>query len=210
MSDSPAPVEMRASAVPADGRAARAHRTREAIVDACVALVQEGVLRPTAPQIAERAGVSVRSVFQHFADLSSLYLAVSLRVSERLALLVRPVDVTLPLDARIDTFVRDRAVLLEAMTPFRRAAQVHGPFSPEIRRVLREGSVRLRRGIEEAFGPELGRLPADDRDTVLDALATATSWAAWDTLRSDWDRSVDGAVAAVARTVRALLADTAV
>jgi hypothetical protein len=42
---------------PLDGRSARALRTREAIVDACIGLVEEGELRPTAPRVAERAGV---------------------------------------------------------------------------------------------------------------------------------------------------------
>ena len=68
-----------------DGRTARALRTREAIVDACISLVDEGVLKPTAPRIAERAGVSVRSVFQHFDDLESLFAMVAERVVGRLA-----------------------------------------------------------------------------------------------------------------------------
>src|SRR5438132_352803 len=67
-----------------DGRTARALRTREAIVDASIALVDEGDLRPTAPRIAERAKVSVRSVFQHFDDLEGLYAAVGDRLVERL------------------------------------------------------------------------------------------------------------------------------
>jgi len=64
------------TAQPIDGRSARALRTREAIVDACVSLIEDGELRPTAPRVAERAGVSVRSVFQHFADLPALHSAV--------------------------------------------------------------------------------------------------------------------------------------
>ena len=108
--------------MPADGRAARALRTREAIVDACIALVEEGDLRPTAPRIAERAGVSVRSVFQHFDDLPSLHIAVTESIAERMAALVVPIDATLPLDDRIARFVEQRSNLLEAMTPFRVAA----------------------------------------------------------------------------------------
>ena len=67
-----------------------------------MALVEEGDVRPTAPRIAERAGVSVRSVFQHFDDLPSLHTAVVQRVVERLAVLVVPVDPALPLADRID------------------------------------------------------------------------------------------------------------
>jgi AcrR family transcriptional regulator len=110
--------EAAAPAVPADGRAARALRTREAIVDACIALVEEGDLRPTAPRIAQRAGVSVRSVFQHFDDLPSLHIAVTESIAERMAALVGPIDAALPLDDRIARFVEQRSNLLEAMMPF--------------------------------------------------------------------------------------------
>src|SRR5882724_5758839 len=41
---------------PADGRAARSHRSRRAIVNALRELHAEGDLRPTAPRVAERAG----------------------------------------------------------------------------------------------------------------------------------------------------------
>jgi hypothetical protein len=55
---------------PSDGRVARSHRSRRAIVDAMRALHAEGDLRPTAPRVAERAGVSLRTVWQQFADMA--------------------------------------------------------------------------------------------------------------------------------------------
>jgi TetR/AcrR family transcriptional regulator, regulator of autoinduction and epiphytic fitness len=193
------------SAVPIDGRAARAVRTRDAIVDASVALVEEGDLRPTAPRIAERAGVSVRSVFQHFDDLPALHTAVVQRVVERLAALVVPVDADQPLDARVVAFARHRGALLEAVTPFRRAAAVHGPFAPEIRHAVAEGTAFLRSEVEQAFAPELAAAPAGGRRELLDALAASSSWAVWDALRSEAGDSPDQAQAVLARMVRSLL-----
>ena len=108
-------------------------------------MVEEGDLRPTAPRVAERAGVSVRSVFQHFDDLPSLYSALSHRVAERMEALVVPVDPTLPVEARVTAFVAQRAAMVEAMTPFRRAAQVHGPFSPQVREAVAASADTLRR-----------------------------------------------------------------
>src|SRR3954470_18279608 len=52
-----------------DGRTARATRTREAVVSAVLDLVNEGNPKPTAREIADRAGVSLRSVYVHFDDL---------------------------------------------------------------------------------------------------------------------------------------------
>jgi TetR/AcrR family transcriptional regulator, regulator of autoinduction and epiphytic fitness len=192
--------------VPTDGRAARAARTRDAIVDATVALVEAGDLRPTAPRIAERAGVSVRSVFQHFDDLPSLYTAVVQRVVERLAAVATPTDPAQPLEARVVAFVEHRAALLEAVTPFRRAAAVHGPFSREIRDAVAEGTAYLRQEVEAVFGPELAAAPPGGRRELLDAVAATSSWAMWDTLRSEAGESSTQAQAVVVRILRSLLA----
>jgi AcrR family transcriptional regulator len=194
------------SAVPTDGRAARAARTRDAIVEATVALVEQGDLRPTAPRIAERAGVSVRSVFQHFDDLSSLYAAVVRRVVERLETLLVPIDAGEAFDERLAAFARHRGALLEAVTPFRRAAAVHGPFAPEVRRAMARGSAFLRLEVETAFAPEIARVDEIDRREVVDALAAVASWPVWESLRTEAGNSPDQARAVLVRTVRSLLA----
>ena len=191
---------------PPDGRSARALRTREAIVDACIGLVEEGELRPTAPRVAERAGVSVRSVFQHFDDLPSLHIAVSERIVARLAVLLHPIDPSMPLDDRIVAFVRHRGALLEAVTPFRRAANVHGPFAPEIADVTRAATGYLRDEVARVFRPEIDQAPAGDRREVLESLAATLSWSSWDALRGDSGCTVAQATAVMRRIVRSVLA----
>jgi AcrR family transcriptional regulator len=188
-----------------DGRTARAMRTREAIVDACIGLVDEGDLRPTAPRIADRAAVSVRSVFQHFDDLEGLYAAVADRLVERLAHLTLTVDPTAPLARRLPEVVRQRAILLEAITPIRQAAAVHAPFSEEVRTRLRAGHAFLRSEIERLFATELDAHPPAERATLLDALDTMLSWPSWDNLRSLNDRSEDEAAAVLAMMVSSVL-----
>ena len=37
--------------------------------------MDEGILVPTAQQVADRAGVGIRSFFRHFPDMDSLWLA---------------------------------------------------------------------------------------------------------------------------------------
>ena len=179
-----------------DGRTARALRTREAIVDATIALVEEGDVRPTAPRIAERAEVSVRSVFQHFDDLESLYAAVAERLLERVADLVGTIDPTIPLPQRIERFVAQRGRLLEAISPIRRAANVHAPFSPVITQRLRAGHDFFKSEVEQAFKPELDRLTEPERGELLDALSVTLSWGSWETLRT-----LDGSTQARARRV---------
>src|SRR5258705_6221889 len=188
-----------------DGRTARALRTREAIVDASIALVDEGDLRPTAPRIAERAGVSVRSVFQHFDDLEGLYAAVGDRLVERLSYVGLNIDTGMRVEDRILEVARLRAALLEALSPIRRAATVHAPFSREVRSRLQAGHDFLRAEIEVAFAPELDKLTGVERMVTLDALDTALSWTSWDSLRSLNGRSTDEARAVLVRMVSAIL-----
>ena len=52
-----------------DGRRQRSERTRLSIINAYMALLLEHRDIPTAGQIAARAGVSQRSVFERFDDL---------------------------------------------------------------------------------------------------------------------------------------------
>ncbi|MDH4042395.1 MAG: TetR/AcrR family transcriptional regulator, partial [Gammaproteobacteria bacterium] len=56
-----------------DGRLLRTERSRQLIIDALHDLINEGVLQPTAQTVAERAGVGIRTVFRHFADMETLF-----------------------------------------------------------------------------------------------------------------------------------------
>src|SRR5207245_4856968 len=105
-----------------DGRLGRGARARTAVVDALLDLIEEGDLRPTAPRIAERAGVSLRSVFQHFADLEALYAVAAERQLVMIAGLVRRLSPTGPLDDRLEAFVSQRSRVLEALTSVQRAS----------------------------------------------------------------------------------------
>jgi AcrR family transcriptional regulator len=192
---------------PVDGRTARAVRTREAIVDAVIALIESGNLKPTAPKIAEQAGVSVRSVFQHFDDLETLFAAVGERVVSRLSRLIVPVDPALPLDDRIKSLVSQRALLLEVVTPIRRAATVHSVGSAEISRMFQTGHHFLRQQVAAVFAPELERAGASAGD-LLDSLDIALAWSTWETLRLLAGRSKAEAQGVQEWMVRAALTST--
>lgn len=189
---------------PVDGRTARAQRTRDAIVGACVALVDAGDYRPTAPRIADEAGVSVRSVFQHFDDLETLFAMVAERAISNLTGLIKPIDTDLPLAERVQTFVAQRAQLLEAVTPIRRAAAVHAPFSPGIQARVAAGHEFFRSEVGTVFGRELDADPRD-RELVLGMLDVAASWTSWEQLRTLDGLDVDGAGEVVAALLLAIL-----
>lgn len=187
-----------------DGRTARAQRTRDSIVRACVDLVVQGDIRPTAPRIAERAGVSVRSVFQHFDDLETLFALVAEQAVAGLGDGMRPIDPTLPLADRVARFTAQRARLMEAVTPIRRAANVHAPFSPAIQDRVAAGHELFRAELETVFGTELERA-GDRRGAVVDMLDVAAGWSSWEVLRTLDGRTVDQATDVVAGLMRAAL-----
>src|SRR3954453_16076188 len=180
-----------AESVSGDGRAARSVRTRRAIVDALRALHHAGDLRPTAPRVGERAGVSVRTVWQPFDDLETLLFEAGRRALEIAQSFVTPIDMSLPTAERVDALVQQRARMFEEMAPPWRAARVHAPFSAQIQS-NRDTLMQLaREQVGELFAPELAA--ASDPQALLDALHIASSWATWESLRADAHLDVDRA-----------------
>ena len=59
-----------------DGRNRRAAETRRKIIEAAKVMIAETSTAPTVVAVARRADVSVRSVFQHFGDVESLFVTV--------------------------------------------------------------------------------------------------------------------------------------
>ena len=176
------------AAEPLDGRTARAVRTREAIVDACISLLSEGDVRPSAPRIAERAGVSVRSVFQHFDDLETLFAEIGNRTTQRIVKLIRHIDPALPLEDRIVDFFHQRCEINEALSPTLRAAVVHAPGSPTINSQFQTGHELVGAHVAVVFGPELEAL-GDRYQSVYDSLVVASAWSTWNLLRQLSHRS---------------------
>jgi TetR/AcrR family transcriptional regulator, regulator of autoinduction and epiphytic fitness len=195
---------------PADGRAARSHRTRRAILDAMRALHAEGDLRPTVPRIAARAGVSLRTVWQQFADREALLLEAVRRDREIQRSLVARIDPNQPLAARVDAFISQRARVLEEMSPTWRAARVHQPFSDQLQRERTRRNAGARAEVEQVFAAELGMLQAQERQQLVNALHATSLWSFWETLRTDLDLSPVAAGQILKSTFTALLAQAGI
>jgi AcrR family transcriptional regulator len=176
--------------VPAtDGRSARSQRTREAVVDALLALIREGDPRPTARQIAERANISLRSVYVHFDDLEDLFLAAAQRQMAIVATMLVPISPDVPLAERVETMCNLRGRIFEEVGPVWKAAQLQAPFSPTLSNLLRRVRNNSREGLADLFDAEFAALPPGARKTRLAALDAATSGESWDLLRTVHDLS---------------------
>ena len=188
--------------LPVDGRRARRHRSRDLAVDALLDLLNEGVSRPTAQQVAERSGVSLRSIFRIFDDVQSLHTAASERQMSR----VRHLFVDIPdagtLEERVTATVATTTRLYEGVAPIRRAALRAAPESNPLQLQLQRARGWLRAEIDRVFVDELRRI--DDPD-VAAALEAALSFETWDQLRTAQGRSSERTAASMRHTVRALL-----
>ncbi|HXC49490.1 MAG TPA: TetR/AcrR family transcriptional regulator [Candidatus Limnocylindrales bacterium] len=194
-----------ATVVTVDGRRARAVKTREAIVDAAIALLDSGDLKPTAASIASQAGLSVRSVFQHFADLEDLFVAVSDRQTNRVARLYTGTNYDGDLPSRIDVFVNYRSNLYETIAPIRRAAMLQEPFSRIVAERLELARNLHRFDVERAFGPELNVARAGGDNRLGDTIAAFCTFQVWDEMRRFSGYDVATATAEMRRVVCALL-----
>jgi AcrR family transcriptional regulator len=183
-----------------DGRSLRSERSRETMVNALFELVGEGVLRPTAQQVAERAGVGIRSVFRHFEDMDTLLAEVDARVRSEAAPLLAVAPPAGNLEKRARALVAHRAALFERIAPYKRSGNLQRPRSRFVQRMHQTLVNELRAGLR-VWLPELSDAPADLRD----ALELLTSFEAWDRLRSEQRLGAEKARAAVERGVLALL-----
>ena len=162
-----------------DGRRLRSERSRLAFVDAVLILQEEGVLVPTAQQIADRAGVGIRSFFRHFEDMESLFKAIDDHIRDSYEALFIGGDRSGTLEERIDGMVRRRADAFESVTNITQGTRA------QLWRyqTLRDNYARNQRGLRKNLDnllPELHALPDETRESI-DAI---TSFEMWDRLRS--------------------------
>jgi len=196
-----------------DGRQSRTARSRLAICEACLDLVQEGVLQPSADQIAERAGLSRRSIFNHFTDLAELYDAVVEAGIQRCAPLLEEISDQIPTSGRVERLILLRTRFLEETAAFTRALTAQGlvgPAADQARRISEEGLRIQHRDLERLFREELSGLSRSVREEVLEAMSAAMAPLVWETLRRGRHHALSRSRAVMKRTITAILRDVGV
>jgi AcrR family transcriptional regulator len=189
--------------VSSDGRNRRAAETRRKVIEAAKAMITETSVAPTVVGVAKRADVSVRSVFQHFGDVESLFVTVVDSVGKDLV--VPPAtSEALPLPERVASFVRNIGQLYEQIVPLRVAAGqfVNHPGLIERGLVIQNG---LRDEVSRIFEHEFALLSEAGKESLADAISSALSLDAWVSLRRNQNLSFERAVAAWRLTLGALL-----
>lgn len=182
-----------------DGRVRRGAENRQRISSAFIELVRSGVRAPTAEQVAEKAGVGLRSVFRHFDDMEGLYREIAEAIEAEVEPIWKTPLTSVTWQAQLAEMIGRRAELFERITPFRVASLAHRASSPFLDARQTQFAAEQRAMLEAVLPVAL------KKDTArLDALDLIMSVDAWLRLRHEQKLSVQAAKAAVTCAVSAL------
>ena len=190
-----------------DGRTARRNRNKDAVLDALIEMAGEGRAEPPIEDIAERAGVSYRSVYRYFDDRTDLMLSAIARVMGDMWPIF---DIEQlgegPLDDRIDRLISVRLTAYRQLAPLTRAAVHLRANEPAVAEGYDRVRDYLREQLAQQLDPELSVMSESDRTLVLAVLDVVFQFEALDYL-ANHDAMDDASITRVLdRHIRAHLA----
>ena len=192
---------MSAVAQLSDGRRLRSERSRQAMINAALILIEEGNFAPTAKQISGRAGVGIRSFFRQFEDMDQFFAAVDEHtVGSFWESFLHEGDREGALTERLDSIVATYAKAFEEHRSLLLATKSLRWSS----RVLKENYERyqqISRANKERWLPEISQLVLDERE-LADAYL---SFEMWHRLRDIQGLSCSAAQAMILKALTRLL-----
>ncbi len=183
-----------------DGRRRRSERSRAAIITATLNLIDNGNFAPTARQIAEEAGIGLRSFFRHFDDMEALMDKIDQHMRGYYEpLFARPFkDGTL--DERIEDIVIDRSEAYERLKKLMMTSQAQLWRSEVVQKNYARNQKGLRKHLEKWL-PELKNQNPANRE----AAHAAASFESWHRLREHQGLNISDARMAIIVTLNRLL-----
>ncbi len=166
---------------------------------AILALVEEGMISPTAEDVAARANVGLRTVFRHFKDMESLYAEIMLELGKRFAALAAPFA-SADWQGQLRELTERRLTTYEMLMPFKRAADAHRHESKALHAHHAGMLAVMRARLHGLLPTEIASDPA-----LFEALDLTLSFDAWQRLRSEQGLSEAPARSVVQALLHALL-----
>ena len=172
-----------------DGRRLRSVTSQNIIVDAMMTLIQRGILEPTAQEVADEAGIGIRTVFRQIQDKENLFSKMDEKVRATLQeTLKRATNPRGNLEERIEGLIDLEAELFENNLQFLRATLANKwKYN-----TLQKNYERNQRNIKSllyTWIPELKNL-SESQQTLLTSVNSAGYWIE---LRENLVLSVTGA-----------------
>lgn len=183
-----------------DGRIKRSQDSQQRIVAALIELVAEGHVTPSAEQVADRAGIGLRSVFRHFKDMDTLYREMSNALAATIESVVRRPFKGDTWQDKVLELVDRRATVFEKLTPYLQAAQAQRQRSAFLRRGHERFVEALRDILIGLLPPKVAR-----QSQLVEALDLLVSFEAWQRLREDQGLDVTKARRVLKGTITSVL-----
>jgi AcrR family transcriptional regulator len=193
-----------------DGRRLRSERTKQLIIEAYLALLRENPVTPmpTAARIAERAGYSVRSIFERFPDLNKLRAAAADYQLAQAAALAPPRNIDGDRHTRIKSQVETRAGTCERGVALWRVLIFSIDQDEDLKPRVRTARERTIERMEIMYRPELSTLSERDRKHMLIALEAITDMESWARMRELYGLSLEEACGVWVRAIDRMLPPT--
>jgi AcrR family transcriptional regulator len=192
-----------------DGRRLRSERTKQLIIEAYLALAHEKSPQvPTAAEIAQRAGYSVRSVFERFPDIHALQVAAVDYAMVQVAALAPTHDGRGERHTRIRSQVESRAQGCERWLPLWRSLINNHGDSPDLQKRIVASRERVIGRLQVMYAPELSTLDEKERRHLLIVLEALTDVESWARMREFFGLSFDDACGTWRQAIDRLLPAT--
>lgn len=174
-------------------------------------LVRETGTMPTTDAVADRAGVSRRSIFRHYTDVSELLTAAyHLQREDAFQRFPRRNPAGWSPEERVDALTERASELFEYVGPVRRAAVGMAKDYPVLQDLMRGDDAVHRSIVENLFAQYFSHLPDDQAGIYISSLVSASSWSNWEGLRREQGLSVDVAREVVRTLMKGVLRMTQV
>lgn len=189
-----------------DGRSLRRERNRQEIVDALLQLIESGETEISAALIAQKAGLSERSIFRYFDDVDDLYRSVcDLSISKEIEFALIDEAGAGSLDTRIENFVNQRVRIYTMNENIAPAARAFALKNQVIKNQLVLGRKFLRNQIKTQFAPELNQFDKAQQQVVVATIDALTTFENYDMMRSDQKMSVQAIKSILTEAIRKAL-----
>lgn len=173
-----------------DGRTLRRRRNRDAVIESLIGLINEGDLNPTIDKLAERAGVSARSIFRYFTDLNDLArTAVETEMRKVLPIgMIAEVGVG-SFEERVERMVDARIRVISSTWRLLRVARSKSTAIPEIDRGLGVIADMFNDQFRRHFELELSQLDPAEAEELSLTLSMSLGFDVYDLKRRRFDRT---------------------
>jgi len=191
---------------PIDGRRARRNKSRQAVIEAMFDLVQEGKAPPEVEDIAERAGVSVSSVFRNFDGIGDLQHQAVQWFQKQFWHLFEVNDADEPLSDRLQSHVRSRVTMADEVGPLLRLARARAVDHEKMAGSTATVRAQMANQTRQRFANEIRQLSPAQAGNLTALIDATTSLEAYEVMAAAHARTNRQIATAWVRALEAVLA----